>query len=154
MRFFVIGFAALVFAGTASAHTEINIQPQVPAFWERVAHCETDGRWDWGKYAESALRRPGEGSTFEGGVGFYASTWTLWRTQIHVRYAHAWQAPPIVQAQVATWGLEHGGYWGCLHDGSVDPSGAPSYASVAAAASREIRPPRALKRIARILQSV
>jgi hypothetical protein len=154
MRFLIIGFAALAFAGAASAHTEVNINPPVPAFWQRVAKCETDGRWDWGKYAYSPLRRAGEGSTFEGGLGFYAPTWTLWRTEIHVPYAHAWQAPPIVQARVAAWGFEHGGYWGCLHDGVVDPNGAPSYASVAAAAAEEEPPAAALQRVARILESV
>ena len=29
-------------------------------------------------------------------------------------FAHAYQAPPEVQVAVASWGLVHGGYWGCL----------------------------------------
>jgi hypothetical protein len=149
MRLLVIGFAALAFAGAASARTQVS----VPAFWQRVAHCETDSRWDWGKYANSALRRPGEGTTFEGGLGFYASTWTLWSRQIHVAYRYAWQAPPPVQAEVASWGLEHGGYWGCLHDGAVDPAGAPSFRSLAAAV--QAPPPlRGLDRIVAILENV
>ena len=84
-------------------------QGGVPAFWRALAQCETGGRWDWG-----ARNRPGEGRTYEGGLGFYAATWTLWRVQVGVPYAHAWQAPPSVQVRVASWGLAHGGYWGCL----------------------------------------
>jgi hypothetical protein len=51
---------------------------------------------------------------FEGGLGFYWSTWTLWRQQLGVSFAHAWQAPPALQVYVASWGLAHGGDWGCL----------------------------------------
>jgi hypothetical protein len=149
MRLFTIGFAALAFAGTAAAHDTVG----VPMFWQRVAHCETDSRWDWGKYAHTAERRAGEGTTFEGGLGFYAGTWTLWRRQIHVRYAHAWQAPPRVQALVASWGLEHGGYWGCLHDGAVDPDGAPSFASLVRHAAKAPRV-RNLHRVIRVLAGV
>ena len=81
----------------------------IPAFWQELAHCETGGHWDWG-----ARHRPGEGPLFEGGLGFYAGTWTTWRTELGVSYRHAWQAPPAVQVLVANWGLAHGGYWGCL----------------------------------------
>jgi hypothetical protein len=87
---------------------------RVSAFWRQLAHCETGGRWNWGRYAHSPARRPGEGSTFEGGLGFYYGTWTMWRKHVGVRYLHAWQAPPAVQVRVAAWGLAHGGYWGCL----------------------------------------
>jgi hypothetical protein len=82
---------------------------RVPAFWRALAQCETGGRWDWG-----ARHRPGEGHTFEGGLGFYYGTWTTWREQLGIAYVHAWQAPPAVQVRVAAWGLAHGGYWGCL----------------------------------------
>ena len=157
MRLLLIGFAVLVFAGAASAHTTVTVPPRtaarVPHFWLQVARCETGARWNWGKYAGTAAQRPGEGTIFQGGLGFYASTWTLWRTQIHVRYRLAWQAPPLVQVKVAAWGLEHGGYWGCLHDGSVDPLGAPSYAVVRRLASAT--PPtaeeRAVARVVRVL---
>jgi hypothetical protein len=81
----------------------------VPKFWRDLAHCETGGRWDWGRQ-----HRPGEGHVFEGGLGFYASTWRRWSESLGIRYEHAWQAPPAVQVLVASWGLAHGGYWGCL----------------------------------------
>ena len=58
-----------------------------------------------------------------------------------------------VQALVAAWGLEHGGYWGCLHDGAVDPDGAPSFASLVKQAA-EAPLPRGLRRVVRVLQSV
>ena len=38
----------------------------------------------------------------------------MWRTRLGIAYPHAWEAPPQVQVLVATWGLAHGGYWGCL----------------------------------------
>ena len=152
MRQVAIGLAVLVCAGTAEAGTSVT----VPAFWQRVAQCETGGRWDWGKYAGSASRRPGEGTRFEGGVGFYYGTWELWAGQLHVRFQHAWQAPPAVQVRVATWGLEHGGYWGCLHDGRVDPSGAPTFASLIRTARRKEAPhrPRGLDRLVRLFATV
>jgi len=81
----------------------------VPSFWRNLAHCETGGRWDWGE-----RHRPGEGHVFEGGLGFYASTWRMWSERLGISYRHAWQAPPSVQVLVASWGLAHGGYWGCL----------------------------------------
>jgi hypothetical protein len=83
----------------------------VPAFWRSLAQCETGGRWDWG-----AKHRPGEGPDFEGGLGFYAATWTVWRRQLGLSFRHAWQAPPAIQVEVAAWGLAHGGYWGCLRN--------------------------------------
>jgi hypothetical protein len=95
----------------------------VPPFWRSLAHCETGGRWDWG-----ARHRPGEGPRFEGGLGIYAGTWTLWRRQTGVSFAHAYQAPPEVQVAVASWGLAHGGYWGCLRD--VPRSAFPQAASL------------------------
>jgi hypothetical protein len=93
--------AALALAAPASA--------RVSPFWRALAKCETGGRWDWG-----ARHRPGEGHVFEGGLGFYASTWRIWSEQLGIRYRHAWQAPPPVQVLVASWGLAHGGNWGCL----------------------------------------
>ena len=81
----------------------------MPAFWRSLAQCETGARWDWG-----ARHRPREGPRFEGGLGIYSGTWTLWRAQTGVSFAHAYQAPPEVQVAVASWGLVHGGYWGCL----------------------------------------
>ena len=99
--------AVVVFACALGAPA--GASAQVATFWRSLAHCETGGRWDWGK-----LHRPNEGHTFEGGLGFYAPTWTMWRRQLGLPYRHAWQAPPAAQVLVASWGLAHGGYWGCL----------------------------------------
>jgi hypothetical protein len=89
----------------------------VSAFWRRLAQCETGGRWDWGRYAGTPRERRLEGTVFEGGLGFYASTWRAWAKAVHVvdRFPHAWMAPPQVQVRVAAYGLRRGGYWGCLH---------------------------------------
>ena len=89
-------------------------------FWQGVAQCETGGifghpLWDWGKYRN---RTPLEGSLYEGGVGFAATTWAVWAQELHLyrRYPHAFLAPILVQIYVADYGLRfHRGYWGCLH---------------------------------------
>lgn len=82
------------------------------AFWKGVAQCETGSRWDWG-----AKHRHLEGSAYEGGVGFAASTWRLWAGQLDIltQYPHAYNAPMLVQMRVAEYGLSKGGFWGCLH---------------------------------------
>lgn len=84
----------------------------VPAFWQRLADCETGGRWDWG-----SKHRPHEGHVYEGGLGFYWGTWKLWASHLKLYgiYRHAYLAPPAVQVRVARYGLAHGGYWGCFH---------------------------------------
>jgi hypothetical protein len=89
----------------------------VSVFWQRLAQCETGGRWDWGRYAGTSRARSAEGTAFEGGLGFAASTWQLWAQAVHVldEFPHAWMAPPPVQVRVAAYGLRRGGYWGCLH---------------------------------------
>jgi hypothetical protein len=89
----------------------------VSVFWQRLAQCETGGRWDWGRYAGTSRARSAEGTSFEGGLGFAASTWQLWARAVHVldEFPHAWMAPPPVQVRVAAYGLRRGGYWGCLH---------------------------------------
>lgn len=81
-------------------------------FWNAVARCETGGRWDWG-----ARHRHGEGHSFEGGVGFAASTWRAWASDVRLlaKYPHAYQAPRLVQIAVAEYGYAHDGYWGCLN---------------------------------------
>lgn len=81
-------------------------------FWDRVAACETGGRWDWG-----SRHRPAEGTTYEGGVGFYHGTWVAWAGAVRLlaRYPHAYQAPRLVQIAVAQYGYAHRGYWGCLN---------------------------------------
>ena len=98
--------AALAAIFPASAATR---PPRVPVFWQRLAHCETDGRWDWG-----ARRRPGEGGTFVGGLGIYAANWASWRTHVGVS-GPAWQATPADQVRVAEWGWRHErAWWGCF----------------------------------------
>src|SRR5262245_22271128 len=111
----VVAVAAAALLGLAPTATAES--STVSVFWQRLAQCETAGRWDWGKFAGTGRRRPAEGSTFEGGLGFYASTWRLGAKAVHVlgEYPHAWMAPPPVQVKVASYGLQRGGYWGCLH---------------------------------------
>lgn len=84
-------------------------QARVPAFWQRLATCETGHigtgysvrpRWNWG-----AKHRPKEGKKYEGGVGFFWATWRLWASELGLS----------VQVRVAAFGLARGGYWGCLH---------------------------------------
>jgi hypothetical protein len=83
--------------------------------WTAVAACETGGggppKWNWG-----SKNRPGEGALFEGGVGFSAYMWKVWAGQIGIlaRYPHAYDAPPLVQMQVAEYGVETDQVtWGC-----------------------------------------
>ena len=106
-------------AASALTLVFLHAPAHVPTFWERLATCETghigtagDGRprWDWG-----AHHRHLEGTRYEGGVGFYSGTWTLWAGELGLvrRYPHAYLAPPVVQVLVAEYGLAHGGYWGC-----------------------------------------
>jgi hypothetical protein len=89
---------------------------RVPRFWQRLAQCETGGRWDWGRLASSPDRRHLEGTSFEGGLGFAATTWQAWAGAVHVldEYPRAWMAPPRVQVRVGAYGLRRGGSWGCL----------------------------------------
>jgi len=83
----------------------------VPAFWQRLAHCETNSRWNWG-----AETRPGEGSTFVGGLGIYAPNWVAWRGHVGIA-GPAWRATPSQQARVAAWGFVHArAWWGCFRD--------------------------------------
>lgn len=109
--------AATVVVGALLASTPASgkLSPTEVAFWTRVGSCETGSggppKWDWG-----AERRPGEGSSYEGGVGFAASTWRLWASALGLlrRFPHAYLAPAAVQMRVAQYGLGKGGYWGCL----------------------------------------
>jgi hypothetical protein len=109
----VIAATALLFATAPPASAELT-RAQIQ-FWMRVGSCETGGGgpalWDWG-----ARHRPNEGTEYEGGVGFAASTWRAWARALGLsaRYPHAWMAPPLVQMRVAQYGLGLGGYWGCL----------------------------------------
>ena len=110
------GALLLVVARPASGCTGFKPAVHVPAFWQRLAACETGSRWDWGRYANTPQQRHLEGTRFEGGLGFAAVTWHAWARELRVlaEYPHAWMAPPEVQVRVAAYGLTHGGYWGCL----------------------------------------
>jgi len=112
----VVAVASAVLLGiAAAAHAEPAAE--VSIFWQRLAQCETGGRWDWGRFAGTPRRRHLEGTRFEGGLGFAASTWRAWAKAVHVldEFPHAWMAPPPVQVRVAAYGLRLGGNWGCLH---------------------------------------
>jgi len=112
-------FEYLRVAASALTLVFLHAPARVPAFWERLATCETghigepaDGRprWNWG-----ARHRHLEGATFEGGVGFFSPTWKLWAGELGLLplYPHAYLAPPGVQVRVAEYGFARGGYWGC-----------------------------------------
>jgi hypothetical protein len=117
LRVWLAAAGAALLVALGPAHAAVVQPPKVAAFWQRLAVCETGGRWDWGRFASSPRRRSLEGTRFEGGLGFAASTWREWAKAVRVvhRYPHAWMAPPHVQVEVAAYGLRHGGYWGCLH---------------------------------------
>jgi hypothetical protein len=111
--FVTIWLAALLEAAKASG-------PATVAFWDRVAQCETGGRWDWG-----SKTRPGEGHSYEGGVGFASSTWTAWATDLHLAWLwpRAYMAPRLVQIAVAQMGYEvHRGWWGCFATTGTPPN--------------------------------
>jgi hypothetical protein len=99
---------ALCLGGACNARTA---RAGVPSFWQRLARCETDGRWDWG-----AGQRAGEGPTFVGGLGIYQPNWESWRIHVSVE-GPAWRATPEEQARVAAWGWLHThAWWGCFRE--------------------------------------
>lgn len=121
MKGFVALWAIVFCCLATNTHANTN------TFWYRVATCETghigapgDGkpRWDWG-----SKHRHLEGTTYEGGLGFYWGTWKLWASQLGLywRWPHAYDAPPIVQILVAEYGRQHGGYWGAIANGCARP---------------------------------
>ena len=77
----------------------------VSPLWKADAQCETGSNWRF------------HAGAFEGGPAFYFSTWRWWAGLVPAarRYAHAYDAPPWVQAAVAQYGLDHFGRWGCLY---------------------------------------
>jgi hypothetical protein len=96
---------ALVRAAAAEASSSAPLTRSTIAFWDRVAQCETGSDWR------------GLGSTYQGGLGIYASTWDSWATELglEARYPDAGDAPRLVQIRVADYGRRvHRGYWGCL----------------------------------------
>jgi hypothetical protein len=91
------------------------LSPALVRYWTAVGSCETGAggppKWDWG-----SKRRPGEGSLYEGGLGISAAMWLQWATELGLakRYPHGYVAPPLVQMQVAEYGVDaHGARWGC-----------------------------------------
>lgn len=102
-----VGLACAAFTGSSSAARPLS--PAAIAFWDRVAHCEqplgAGARWSH------------PGPTYQGGLGFYFSTWDWWARELglHRRYPDAGDAPRLVQIRVADYGRRvHRGYWGCI----------------------------------------
>ena len=98
----IVVVLALVLVTVASARRP---SPATVAFWDRVAACETHGTWS------------GLGSTYQGGLGFYRTTWDWWarETGYYGRYPDAGMAPRLVQIEVADYGYRHyGNGWGCI----------------------------------------
>jgi hypothetical protein len=119
MRLGAILAAALALAwsaGTAHAGApQQQLTPQIIRYWTAVGSCETGAggppKWDWG-----SKHRPGEGTLFEGGLGFSTTVWQNWARELGLleRYPHAFDAPPLVQMRVAQYGLTvHHAHWGC-----------------------------------------
>ena len=101
----------------AAAHAS-GLQPlgaKTTRYWTAVAACETGSggapKWDWG-----SKHRPSEGTLFEGGLGISALMWKVWAGELGLltQYPHAYDAPPLVQMQVAQYGVTtHHAAWGC-----------------------------------------
>jgi hypothetical protein len=118
MRLGAILLVTLAFgwtAGAVRASASQPLSPQTVRYWTAVASCETGGggppKWDWG-----SKHRPGEGTLYEGGLGFSATAWQIWAGELGLlsRYPHAFNAPALVQIGVAQYGRKvHNGYWGC-----------------------------------------
>jgi hypothetical protein len=111
-------------AGAAQASVSQPLSPQTVRYWTAVAVCETGSggapKWDWG-----SKHRPGEGTLFEGGVGFSATVWQIWAGELGLlkRYPHAYNAPALVQIRVADYGAKvHGARWGCPGTTSTPPT--------------------------------
>jgi hypothetical protein len=110
--------AAIVGLASAAAAHAGGLQPlsaKTVEHWTAVAACETGSggppKWDWG-----SKHRPGEGTIFEGGVGFSALMWKVWAGELGLlaRYPHAFDAPPRIQMEVAQYGVTaHHAVWGC-----------------------------------------
>lgn len=102
-------------AGTVHASASQPLSAQTVRYWTAVASCETGSggppKWDWG-----SKHRPGEGTLFEGGVGFSATVWQIWAGELGLlkRYPHAYEAPALIQMRVAEYGRTvHNAQWGC-----------------------------------------
>jgi len=93
-----------VCSAVAAHEAQGGLPPSTVAYWDRVAECETHSTWR------------GLGHTYQGGLGFYWSTWDWWARELGLlrQYPDAGLAPRLVQIRVADYGRRvHGGYWGC-----------------------------------------
>ena len=104
-----------VTAAAAHAASLPSLTPKTMRYWTAIAACETGGggppKWDWG-----SKHRPSEGTLFEGGVGFSAFMWKVWAAELGIvtQYPHAYDAPSLVQMEVAQYGVNvHHAAWGC-----------------------------------------
>src|SRR5215471_5704172 len=88
----VLGVAALL-AWFARSAAGAPLPHSTVAYWDRVAACETGGRWR------------GLGATYQGGLGIYAATWDWWAGELGLerRYPDAGDAPRLVQIRVADY---------------------------------------------------
>jgi hypothetical protein len=110
--------AVLTLAASDGAALAAGTQPlsaRTVRHWTAVAACETGGggppKWDWG-----SKHRPGEGALYQGGLGISMLMWKVWAGELGLleRYPHAYDAPPLVQIQVADYGVRtHDATWGC-----------------------------------------
>jgi hypothetical protein len=104
---------------TARGSAAQPLSPQTVRYWTAVASCETGAggppKWDWG-----SKHRPGEGTVFEGGLGFSATVWQSWAGELGLLklYPDAFDAPALVQMRVAEYGWRaHNARWGCTGGG-------------------------------------
>jgi hypothetical protein len=109
----ILGLAAVV--APAQAATTQPLSPKLVKHWTAVAACETGGggppKWNWG-----AEHRPNEGTKYQGGLGISALMWQVWAGELGLlsRYPDAFDAPPLVQMEVAQYGVTvHHAVWGC-----------------------------------------
>jgi hypothetical protein len=97
-----------------------HLTPNEVHYWTTVGACETGAggppKWDWG-----TKHRPGEGTLYQGGLGISALMWTEWAGELGLltRYPDAYDAPSLVQMEVAQYGVStHHAVWGCKGSGS------------------------------------
>lgn len=103
-RFGIASLCAFAVASGVCHAAQVKLSKATIAYWDRVAHCETQSHWR------------GLGSTYQGGLGFFYTTWDWWARELGLahRYPDAGLAPRLVQIRVADYGRRvHHGYWGC-----------------------------------------
>lgn len=85
-------------------------------FWINVGQCEQPGAGAFG------VNWSMPGPTYQGGLGFYSTTWKMWASElkpggrtVYERFPNAGLAPMRVQIWVAEHGLTtDGNGWGCI----------------------------------------